>query len=353
MGMSELLSESPVDKEQKEYVAILKKSGEHLLELVNDILDMSNIETGRIELHHYPFSLSEILHKIELKLAPEISRKGLKLTYFIDKNIPENINGDAARIIQVLLNLAGNAVKFTQKGEITISVKQKSDIQDDHKRTLVFEVKDTGIGISSDKIESIFNTFSQADTSNTRQYGGTGLGLAISRKLVELMGGEIWVESTLGAGSTFFFTIVADNDNKIDVTQPVQADISPISGNQKKILVVDDAEDNRNLIGLYLKKFPYLIDMAENGAQSIDKCRLNTYDLILMDIQMPVMDGYTAIKEIKGLEKGKEKHTPIIVFTANALESNKEESYKAGCDDYLVKPVQKKELLATIKKYLN
>lgn len=512
IGIAELLYETPLSKEQKEYVRIFRSAGENLLNIINDILDISKIEAGKIELEEREFDLREIIDGICEIMAIRSHEKNLELACDIPADIETSLIGDPIRLRQIIVNLIGNAVKFTNEGEIILSVRTVESfniIKDEQKNsadkgtdpaasiiTLAFSVKDSGIGIPEDKLPDIFESFSQADSSTTRKYGGTGLGLAISKRLVELMGGSIRVKSQEGSGTTFTFTadfmlntkkqvdakshnipdsikglrtlIIDDNatnllilkktlaywgavadtvgngksaleqlrqahekgepyqlilldgcmpemdgfqvsekirdmgyltempimmltsDNRKEdlkkvkdyginmyLTKPVKmADLkelimSVIAGKVKhqetleqqkpegdikekalKILLVDDSKDNRLLINAYLKKTDHNIDMAENGQEAIEKFMSAGYDLVLMDVQMPVMDGYTATSEIRNWEreKGLDK-TTIIALTAHAMKEDEQKSYDAGCDAHLTKPIKKAKLLETINVF--
>ncbi|MBU0985867.1 MAG: PAS domain S-box protein [Proteobacteria bacterium] len=513
IGMADLLWETLLTAEQQEYVQLFRSAGENLLGIINDILDISKVEAGKIELETVDFDLREVMDKTCGILALRAHAKGLELTCHIMPDVPIHLKGDPIRLRQILVNLIGNAVKFTAKGEVVTKVmladktKQKADIEKSRispanpanegtEFELLFSVSDTGIGIKKEKFKSIFEHFTQADSSTTREFGGTGLGLTISKRLVEMMDGNIWVESSLGSGSTFFFTaklekqtepqkpslpvlpefiqglktlVVDDNatnrlilkeiltgwgfcvtetedglqglaelnraqaanqpyqlifldcrmpkmdgfmlaeqihktselsattvmmltsDNRSKdaarakaagiasyLVKPVKrgelkaailAAISQTDFFEKKpepsgqplpadnlkslnILLVDDSEDNRLLIQAYLKKTPHQIDIAENGQIAVDKFVSGRYDMVLMDVQMPVMDGYTATQKIREWEKSHQVDaTPIIALTAYALQEDEQKSLDAGCNSHLIKPLKKVKLLETINKY--
>ena len=494
IGMAELLGETPLDSEQRQYVRIFQSAGENLLALINDILDISKLEAGHFELEKIDFDLREIIEKTCEILALRAHKKGLELACRIIAGTPVNLVGDPLRLRQILVNLAGNAIKFTEKGEVVIEVKPVTDHEPGRERQLVFSVRDTGIGIPPDKTESIFEQFTQVDASTTRQYGGTGLGLNISRRIVDAMQGRIWVESELDQGSTFYFTarfevqaepkkrvpppstemkglkalVVDDNatnrlllremlsgwgmvvtetedgragldalqraktaaspfdlvlldcrmpgmdgfevaghiqqddsfrgmtvmmltsDNRAgDITKAGKQGISgylvkPIKRNDLKnainasmaktktapeapqagpslpaaegrplhILLVDDSEDNRLLIASYLKKSSHTIDVAENGAIALQKFTAGTYDLVLMDMQMPVKDGYTATREIRQWEKQNSvAETPVVALTAYALKEDTQKSLDAGCNAHLTKPIKKAKLLDALAEF--
>ena len=493
LGMTDLLRESPLDSEQKKYVHILSNSGEGLLDLINDILDLSKIESGHVELQETSFDVLEVVENISNLMALRAHEKNLELLCHMLPDTPVHLIGDPVRLRQVLLNLLGNAVKFTHKGEIVLEVKARECLVD--QAELQFSVRDTGIGIPKDKQVAIFEIFTQADASTTREYGGTGLGLTISRRLVKMMGGAIWVESNPESGSTFDFTarfrrdlqhapaempvlsdmkgvralVVDDNatnrlilretlslwglqvseavngqecleaiaeteradqtfplillDSRMPVmdgfetakqikdrfghmnqtlmlltseestrdiagareigiaiylVKPVKrqdlkeaiskalgmaipsvrageeeqkeeeiAEIRPL-----KILLVEDAKENQIVVKAYLKKMPHTLDIRENGRLGVDKFVSGEYDLVLMDMRMPVMDGYTATREIRKWERENRKDaTPIIALTAHAFIEDRQKCLDAGCTDYLTKPFKKEDLLKKLSEY--
>ncbi|KUG21720.1 hypothetical protein ASZ90_008524 [hydrocarbon metagenome] len=499
IGMADLLWDSPLTTDQRQYVQIFRSAGENLLTLINDLLDLSKIESGQMTIEHINYDLIDIIEKTCEVTALRAQNKKLELVCHITPDVPQRIHGDPTRLRQVLINLLGNAVKFTEKGEIILTVLPvKQDVPGKKPAFLQFSVLDTGIGIPAEKLDVIFEKFTQSDTSITRKYEGTGLGLAISKQLIEMMGGRIWVESKKDEGSTFYFTIpleeaspdeekksafvpesnlkemkiliVDDNATnrlilreiltqwKCSVTEAargkdalkelekakkkgqffniaildgqmpemdgftlaqkirsnpdyaamnilmlsserrssnrikLKADdimaylIKPVKRESLRnalqvavgreeilreakqtqvleklpqevspllhILLVDDSEDNRFLIQAYLKNTNYKLDTAENGQTAIEKFQSNVYDIILMDVQMPVMDGYTATRKIRILErKNKSKPIPIIAMTAHALKEDEQKSLNAGCDAHVTKPIRKPILLETIKKF--
>ncbi|VAV84651.1 BarA sensory histidine kinase (= VarS = GacS) [hydrothermal vent metagenome] len=492
IGMSDLLSETPLNEEQEEYVTIFRRAGSSLLSLINDILDVSKIEAGHLELEELPFRLSEMLEGVCEIMSVRAHEKGLELTHHSSPEVPSSLIGDSDRLAQILLNLIGNAVKFTEKGEVKVEIcPGKKTLANKGMTSLLFKVTDTGIGLTQDQIINIFDKFTQGDASTTRKYGGTGLGLAISKKLCELMDGRIWIESTPGVGTTFFFTasfeinyktveredevdinikdikalVVDDNETnrkilrellsswevnvteaasgkecleilkdrgsnafelvlldcrmpgmdgfevaehiredfglledstvmmltsdliagdklrskKLNIahhmTKPVKksallkairksmgrkmahekdekAELAEEDTRPLKILLAEDTEDNRLLIKSYLKKTPYILDIAEDGLIALSKYKENDYHVVLMDMQMPTMDGYTATREIRKWEKESgHKSTPIIALTAHALKGDAEKSMEAGCNGHTTKPIRKKLLLKTIQDF--
>lgn len=494
IGMADLLLESELTPEQQQYVQVFQSAGENLLNIINDIIDISKVEAGHIQLETIEFNLNDIIEKICDVMAVRAHEKGLELVYNIMPDVPTDILGDPTRLRQILVNLIGNAIKFTEKGEIFIQIgKQKitkSSVE------ILFTVTDTGIGMSAEQAEKIFDAFSQADSSITRKYGGTGLGLAISKQLVELMGGHIMVESKPGQGSTFSFTaqfaiqtktkkhkeksaldmkgikvlVVDDNetnrmilrnslsklgamvtetdsgehgfeefmraikankpyhlalidrrmpgmdgfelakhikesmgdikntavmmltsDNRsgdlalckeLDIAfylvKPVKKtalldaiasimgrkiesvpgkipETKPIDFTKTRsfnLLLVEDSADNRLIIQAYFKRASDHIDIAENGAIAVEKFKAGKYDLVLMDVQMPVMDGYTATREIRKWEREQGKRgTPIIALTAHAMKEDVQKSLDAGCTDHLTKPIKRVTLMEAVQKY--
>jgi signal transduction histidine kinase/CheY-like chemotaxis protein len=354
LGMAEVLSESKLDNEQQKHINTIQKSSEQLLILINDILDLSKIELGYMKLENTEFDLYELFDKCKHITAHKAEKKNIRLSYEIDANLPQRIIGDSACISQILINLLSNAIKFTEQGEINSRIKVVS--KNKNKVDLLFEVEDTGIGIPQDKIDMLFKSFSQIDSSITRKYGGTGLGLAISKKLVELMNGKIWAESEIGKGSKFSFTLslAVPAQAKKDAAIQQKINLTAKTLEKKNILLVDDSEDNRQLIQLYLKNTPYQIDMAGNGEECLAKVKNGQYDLILMDIQMPVMDGHTATRQIRIWEEENNlKSIPIIALTANAFKDDEEKSFQAGCTTFLTKPISKNRLIEMLNHHID
>ncbi len=493
IGMSDLLVDTPLNPEQRQLVRVFRGAGENLLTLINDILDVSKIEAGQIELDNVEFNPWHLVEKTIEILDLKAQEKGLPINYHIAPEVPSLLFGDSHKLRQVLTNLIGNAIKFSEQGEILIRVEQ--DAKGDDAGSLQFSVADTGIGIRPEKLDSIFESFSQADTSTTRQYGGTGLGLSICRQFAEKMGGRIWVQSEVGKGSTFYFTVkfavletrqntpgkkpeklsgvktlliehrpsirgmiydqlldweiavkAVDNaqagmeelkkacaqnkpyellllnsrlptvggfglldkiSSELDIKIPtlmmmpidtrkgdidrckklgvveymtkfihpdtllqkihiglghseIDAVAAPAAGVQEtpekqsalKILLVEDSEDNRLLVQLYLFKTPHKIDTAENGEEAVNKFKTDQYDLVLMDMQMPIMDGYTATRMIRAWEgKNHLEPTPIIALTSHALKGDMEKCLEAGCSDYVSKPIKKDKIMETLERY--
>lgn len=350
LGMAELLWDTPLTQDQREYVKVFRRAGSKLLRLINDILDLSKVEAGGIELESEPFEPAvEVERSIELmKVAAQ--EKHLRLSYQISVGTPAWVVGDPHRLQQVLLNLLGNAIKFTESGEIVIRVENDpAGAVPSGRGRLRFSVSDTGVGIASDKLEMVFGTFSQADSSTTRRYGGTGLGLAISKALVEMMNGRIWVESQGRHGSTFYFSAEFGIDTQ--TRDPVHS-LALVQPAQRRILVAEDSEDNLFLIRSYLKGSDFEIEDAANGEVAVQKFQSGDYALVLMDVQMPVMDGYAAARAIREWEtKSNRAPVPILALTANVLTSNQQKHIEGGCSAHLTKPIDKLTLLTAIESY--
>jgi signal transduction histidine kinase/ActR/RegA family two-component response regulator len=341
LGMAELLSDTELNDEQRKYVRVFRRAGDNLLSVINDILDFSKVEAGQIELETIEFHLADVVAEV-LEIAGVRARaKGLDVSSRISQDVPPRLIGDPGRLRQILLNLLGNATKFTERGELTVRVEM-----DSAPSTLYFAVSDTGIGIPADRLATIFDSFSQADASTTRNYGGTGLGLAISKRFVELMGGRIWAESTAGAGSTVHFT-ARFSEAKARAQRPIENTPVALQARALRILLADDSEENRFLIRGYLKGSGCIIDEVENGAQAVEQFKQRAYDLVLMDAEMPVLDGYSATREIRALGA-----TPIFLLTAHALREARARGFEAGCTEHLTKPIKKSALIEAINKFI-
>ena len=347
IGVAALLSKTSLDPEQRKYVDIFSRAGENLLLLINDILDLSKVEASQLDLEKTDFSLTDLVEKTIEMLSGRAEQKGLTLNCKIRPGTPMDLVGDPTRLQQVLLNLLGNAIKFTEKGEVSLFVSLCAP------GTPRFRISDTGIGIPPEKLGHVFERFTQADSSTTRRYGGTGLGLTISRRLVELMGGRIWVESTLGKGSTFSFA--APLEIGTGAKRKVAAHVDDGAGAPMRalnILLVEDYPDNRTITIAYLAHMPYRVEIAENGAIAFEKFVAGDFDLVLMDRQMPVMDGLTATRAIRAWESANgRKSAPIIALTAAALKGDREKCVEAGCTAYLTKPIKQDVLLQAIRDY--
>ena len=350
LGMADVLAETPLSPEQRSYVGIFQRAATSLLDLLNDILDLSKIEAGQLSLEDVAFQLRGVVaHAAELA-GIRATEKGLRIETEIDSGIPQWISGDPVRLRQVLVNLLGNATKFTERGVLAVRVTR--DPQGTGAVPLRFAVSDTGVGIPQDKLGTIFERFTQADSSTTRKYGGTGLGLAISKRLVEAMGGRIWAESTLGAGSTFYFTarFTAGEGPIVPVKEGAEAPAAERA--PLHILVADDSEDNRLVIRAYLRGTPYRIDYAEDGASALEKLKTRTYDLAFVDVHMPAKDGYAVIHEFREFERASNRAPlPVLALTADAMKEAVDKSLAAGFSRHLAKPVRKAALLQAIESY--
>ena len=353
LGMVELLERTPLNEEQKDHLQTMKSSGEHLLTIINDILDISKIDAGKLELESMHFNLTRsITETIEL-MKGKAKEKNLELK-FLSHIKPESlwIKSDQTRLKQILLNLLSNAIKFTNKGSVTVTI-ENLDLEGDHlKVTLI--VTDTGIGLSSDNIKNLFEKFTQADKSITRVYGGTGLGLSITHSLVKMLNGEIKVESKEGEGTSFiidFNFLKGDPHDEYESIIIHQEEDGFASRYNLQILLVEDNLINQKFAIKALEKLGYDPDIASNGKEAVEKVKASNYDLIFMDLQMPIMDGITATKEITKL---KLKQSPTIVaMTANAFKDDKDKSLEAGMSAFLTKPVSIKKIkdtIVTIKK---
>ena len=329
---------------------IFRRAGDNLLNLINDILDLSKVEASQLELERTGFSLIEHLEIVTEMVAARAREKGLILSCEIAPDVSTDLVGDPTRLRQVLLNLLGNAIKFTGSG--TVSLRVSPDASSNMPTALRFTVSDTGIGIPREKLSRVFERFTQADSSTTRRFGGSGLGLTISKRLVELMGGSIGVESEVSQGSVFAFTVPFEIWLGADRRAAVLVGADPEKPLQAlRILLVEDSPDNCTLAMAYLDETPYLIDVAENGAIACEMFIAGNYDLVLMDRQMPVMDGLTATRAIRAWERVNERtSTPIIALTASALKGDRETCMAAGCTAFLTKPIKQDVLLRAIKE---
>jgi PAS domain S-box-containing protein len=350
IGIADLLAKTTLNAEQEKYVRIFHRAGDNLLNLINDILDLSKVEALQLELEQTDFSLNDLLEKVTEMVALRAHEKGLALVCEIAPNVPTGLVGDPTRLRQVLLNLLGNAIKFTELGEVSLRVTLDGNFA--APITLRFTITDTGIGISDEKLARVFERFTQADSSTTRRFGGSGLGLTISKSLVDLMGGRIWVESIVDKGSVFSvavpFEIWAEGTRRI--AEPVDTGPGPPL-KPLRILLAEDSPDNRTITLAYLEDTPYQVEVAENGALACDKFRAGDYDLVLMDRQMPVMDGLTATRTIRAWEQANGRPpTPIVALTASALKGDREVCLASGCTAYLTKPIKQEALLQAIKE---
>lgn len=344
IGMTNLLLQESPKSEQIDNLEALKYSAETLLTLLNDILDFSKIEAGKIELAKVVFNLKSIAEGLKNSFYQLAKNKGIDLIAEIDKQIPQNLIGDPIRINQVLTNLIGNALKFTEKGKVIISLKLEKDQK--KSSTIQFSISDTGIGIHKDKQGIIFKEFTQANADTTRKYGGTGLGLAISQRLVRVLGGVIKVISKPGQGSTFYFSLqLPKTDIPIVEQQPLVSSTTDVEFTKSyKILIVEDNEINKIIAEKFLTKWGFEVDHAENGQVAIEKHQNGNFDLILMDLEMPVMSGYEATLAIREMSDAKKRSIPIIALTASAMLDIQKKIYSLGMNDFILKPFVPNEL---------
>ncbi len=352
LGMNTLLLESPLNEKQRQHVEISDRSVRRLLRLINGILDLSKVEAGMLTLGAVPFDLGELIRECSATISSAVERKGLEFVISIDPDVWLYWIGDAERIQQVLLNLVGNSVKFTARGKIEVRVRSESSGQGD--RGLRFEVTDTGCGIPADKTDLIFEAFQQVEGAMNRPYEGTGLGLSIAKTLVEMMCGKIWLEENRETGAKFVFTAFFPIARKEQVHDQRGPKVEPAQTLEPgmRILLVEDNPENVILLRAYLDDASLSLHFASNGVEAVRNRKGNDYDLILMDVQMPVMDGYTATREIRAWERVQGKTPiPIVALTAHALSGASAESREAGCDGHLTKPVERDDLRATIVKF--
>lgn len=364
LGFSELILDSAGEPGEVEAARTIKVNGEFLINLITDILDLSSIESDQLQVDLASCSPHAVLNKVSTLMTLQANAKKLKFSYQIEGAIPKIIQTDATRLSQILINLTGNAVKFTESGSIEIKVRLLNEQQDPQLR---FDIIDTGIGIDEQYAQMLFQPFTQADGSMTRKHGGTGLGLAISKRLVELLGGEISVSSQPGKGSTFSFTIKTGSLENVPLIEGNNAPVSkkkktsskrdPLSDSPLRnlhILVTEDGIDNQRLISFILKKAGAKVSLAENGQIAIDQVTAAIqdgapFDAILMDMQMPVLDGYSATQQLRDMDF----HGPIIALTAHALSGDRQKCIDAGCDDYLSKPIDRRKLIDVVASYLH
>jgi signal transduction histidine kinase/ActR/RegA family two-component response regulator len=352
LGFSSLLLDTPLNADQRDYVHTLKNSADALLQLLNDILDLSKIEAGRVTIEQVPFALHDTLFEVTALLTPRAAEKGLSLL-LENETGPLHLVGDPVRLRQILLNLVSNAVKFTEAGRITVRARwQPNPNAPAAPGTLRCDVIDTGIGIAPADIDRLFRRFSQVDNSTTRRYGGSGLGLVISRQLASLMGGTLSVDSDVGRGSTFTLEIPAMQSVTPAPEKPRSTSSAPVipEGSAGYALVAEDNAINRKLASHILKKLGYRLDVATNGRECVTLATRTRYDLIIMDCEMPELDGFSATKEIR-LTEPQGQHVPIIAFTANALAGMEARCRAAGMDAYLTKPLQIETLRATLARF--
>jgi len=356
IGMNELLLDTKLDADQKELLEISCNSANALLAIINDILDFSRIEAGKLKIDTINFNPRDVVESITALLSTQAEAKGIALSTEIAGELPGEVRGDPGRLRQILLNLAGNAVKFTERGRVKILMRQY-DCPDNFVG-LHFEIQDTGIGISRSDQQRLFEPFEQADASPARQYGGTGLGLSICRRLVQLMGGKIWVESSPGKGSVFFVDLPLELPEASE-SLPASKERRPTSFRappyRKKdnlvILVAEDNPINQKLAQRQLRKLGFNCHLVNNGKEALEASADTSFDMILMDCQMPIMDGFEATRAIRAREQISKQNTPIVAMTANVMKGDRERCFESGMDDYLGKPVKLEGLYNLLEKW--
>jgi CheY-like chemotaxis protein len=340
LGMTGLALEATSPDEQREYLQLVQSSGETLLTLINDILDLSKIEAGKLELETVGFDPRVLLRETVKLMQWRTAQKGLTLECAVSAGVPAAVAGDPSRLRQVLINLIGNAVKFTEHGSIHLSVGMAAGGESATTEALRFAVTDTGIGIAADKQAAVFEQFTQADGSITRRYGGTGLGLAISSKLVAAMGGQLSVESHLGIGSTFHFTIsLAPCELAAEAADPSFRSNVVTTGSSLSILVAEDNKVNQFLALRLLQKQGHEVAVVANGTEALALLETRLFDVVLMDLQMPEMDGFHTTAAIRESERGTDRHQQIVAMTAHAFKEDRDRCLAAGMDDYVSKPI--------------
>jgi signal transduction histidine kinase/ActR/RegA family two-component response regulator len=348
LGFAEMLEGEQLSAPQQDCLRTIRRNGEHLVAVINDILDLSRVEAGRLELQPHAARPDLILREVAALIQPRAAERGLELRVDVAPETKRAIHTDATRLRQILINLAANAVKFTEAGHVRLAVFAEPD------RTIRFEIEDTGPGIPEEKLGEIWKPFTQVDASMSRRYGGTGLGLAISGRLARALGGQLWVESTLGSGSIFRLRIPADPAlERAEIpSRPTAARVAPVL--HGRVLIAEDGPDNRRLLVHLLERWGLDVEVAENGTVAVErvaKCaeRDEPIELVLMDMQMPVMDGYEAARRLRanGFQ------APIVALTAHAMEGAREACLAAGCDEFLTKPVDRAQLRAVLASYLD
>ncbi|MFT3680926.1 MAG: ATP-binding protein [Ferruginibacter sp.] len=348
LGFTNLLQRRQLDNESKEYVQSIQRSGENLLTLVNDVLDFSKIEAGMMRIESAPFSINGLVHSVETMLQGKAKEKGLELKASIPSGIPDTLEGDANRLTQILVNLIGNAIKFTSQGSVHVNIKSERI----HNNTvfLLFSVTDTGIGIEKEKQATVFGRFQQVENTVTRKYGGTGLGLSIVKELVALQHGDIFVESVPGKGSTFSFIIpyIISSTQFTKLPATGMHEFATHNNKHINVLVVEDNDLNKSLMKHLLMQWHLSFNIVSNGREAVDDLKENNYHLVLMDIQMPEMDGYTAAQVIRHELKS---DVPIIAMTAHALAGEREKCLSFGMNEYLSKPIMEEDLYKLIIQF--
>jgi signal transduction histidine kinase/ActR/RegA family two-component response regulator len=347
LGFTNLMKARNRDPKMEEFIEAIGQSGDSLLTIINDILDISKIEAGMMRIESTFFSVRSLIYSVQILFAGKMKERGLDFTIAIDERIPDELSGDPTRLTQILTNMIGNAVKFTSEGAIRVTVADKG--REGNRIRIGFVISDTGIGIAKENLADIFDRFRQAEDSITRKYGGTGLGLAIARDLISLQGGEIAVESEQGKGTNFRFTIPYEIAGEPASALAITESIGAGSADHRhiRVLVVEDNQLNQSLLRHLLTSWKLSFDMVHNGIEALEKLRTGTFDLVLMDVQMPGMDGYTATREMRTKLK---LQTPVLAMTAHAFPGEREKCLSYGMNEYIAKPIKERELFGLIAR---
>ncbi len=350
MGFSQIIASAEKSDRHREYAGQITLECRRMTDLINQLLDLAKIEAGKMDIEKRAFSVASLVEDLPSSFKDNAAEKNLSLTINVNDNVPDVLVGDSMRLRQILMNLIGNSLKFTNEGSICLTINAAESSPEE--ATITFKVIDTGIGIPTDKLETIFDSFAQADGSTSRRFGGTGLGTAISKQLVELMGGEIGAESELGQGSTFWFTLTLEKGKIEKETKLPQVKTEQeIRMDGSRILVVEDYPTNQAIVRHYLESAGCDATVAENGEQGVEEYRNGHFDLVLMDVQMPKMDGHEATKAIRRLADGKD--VPIVGMTANAYKRDRQRCSESGMNDCLSKPFERSQFLKTVKSWLD
>ncbi|MDW3210779.1 MAG: ATP-binding protein [Reichenbachiella sp.] len=352
IGIGHILTHESPRSDQMTYIQNLRWSGDNLLAIINDVLDFNKIEAGKVNFESTPFNIRNSISGVLESMRMKANEQNCKLIKSIEDNLPDFLVGDPTRFIQILNNLVSNAVKFTMNGTVRLDAQYRSI--DETMIELEVNVSDSGIGISEDKLKQIFEHFSQADSKINRKFGGTGLGLTITKQLIELQGGQISVNSELGIGSSFKIVLPFKLPNELEIRerQGTSTNYLDLSLKGARVLIVEDIAVNRLVVEKFLTEWEVITDFAENGMEAIDRVISGKFDLVLMDLQMPVMDGFIATSEIRKLPRNKYRHLPIVALTAASISEVSSEVYDAGMNDIVSKPINPAELYKTIAKYV-